>query len=61
LGLTGQGDSHAWGAVACCHPDCWLLCGVACRVFSFRFRAAFGDFFVDKPRPLFYRMAAFFC
>jgi len=53
LGLTGQGDRDVPETVVRCHPDCGLICGVACRVFSFRFRAAFGDFFVDKPRLLF--------
>ena len=57
LGLTGQGDCRVPETAAryhpADHPARGLLCGVACRVFSFRFRAAFGDFFVDKPRLLF--------
>ena len=53
LGLTEQGDCHVPETVVRYHPACGLLCGVAYRVFSFRFRAAFLDFFVDKPRLLF--------
>ena len=53
LGLTGQGDCHVPETVVRYHPACGLLCGVACRVFSFRFCAALGDFFVDKLRLLF--------
>jgi len=52
-GLTGQGNCHVSETAACYHPARGLLCGVVCRVFSFLFLAAFGDFFVDKTRLLF--------